>query len=200
MYRTSLAAAMAVAGLAFAAPPAVAQAPFNGPNCSGGVVSNAVIGIGAKEAAASSGLTIQEAHELIQAACADITTTVPRCEIGHGQAAQEAWRAVTWISTSSTSAPFSGASSASPRAAALSERLGACDGKADGAPTRPVQNVAVAAQLTGQVTFALTSARPFALRTTSMLPMHQSVCAVPLTVFVPKRANDAPIRNLPKRR
>jgi hypothetical protein len=90
MYRTSLAAAMAVAGLAFAAPPAVAQAPFNGPNCSGGVVSNAVIGIGAKEAAASSGLTIQEAHELIQAACADITTTVPRCEIGHGQAAQEA--------------------------------------------------------------------------------------------------------------
>jgi hypothetical protein len=90
MYRTSLAVAMAVAGLAFAVPPAVAQAPFNGPNCQGGVVSGAVIGIGAKEAAASFGLSVQEAHDLIQAACANITTNAPRCEIGHGQAAQQA--------------------------------------------------------------------------------------------------------------
>jgi hypothetical protein len=90
MNRTSLAAAVAVAGLAFAAPTAVAQAPFNGPNCQGGIVSDAVIGIGAKEAAANAGLTIQEAQDLIQAICADVTTNTPRCELGHGQAAEEA--------------------------------------------------------------------------------------------------------------
>jgi hypothetical protein len=90
MNRTSLAAAVAVAGLALAASPAVAQAPFNGPNCQGGIVSDAVIGIGAKEAAANAGLTIQEAQDLIQTVCADVTTNTPRCEIGHGQAAQEA--------------------------------------------------------------------------------------------------------------
>jgi hypothetical protein len=49
------------------------------------------IGIGAKEAAAANaGLTIQEAHDLIQAICADVTTNTPRCELGHGRAAQEA--------------------------------------------------------------------------------------------------------------
>ena len=57
-----------------------------------------------------------------------------------------------------------------------------------------------AAQLTGQVRFELTRAGPFVVRMTSMLPMHQSVCALPLTVFVPNSANDAPMRNLPKRR
>jgi hypothetical protein len=38
----------------------------------------------------------------------------------------------------------------------------------------------------------LTLAPPLRVRTTSMFPMHQSVCATPLTVFVPKSANDAP--------
>jgi hypothetical protein len=30
-----------------------------------------------------------------------------------------------------------------------------------------------------------------------MLPMHKSARDAPLTVFVPKRANDAPLRTLP---
>jgi hypothetical protein len=90
MSRASLALATAVVGLAFAAPPAAAQARFNGPNCGGGLVSQAVPGIGAKEASAALGLTVQEAHDLILSVCEGITTTTPRCEIGQGQAAQQA--------------------------------------------------------------------------------------------------------------
>ena len=92
MYRISLAAAMALVALALAAPPAVAQAPFVGPNCAGWITSDAVMGIGAKEASANLGLTVQEAHDLIIAACANApaNSPPPRCEVGHGQAAQQA--------------------------------------------------------------------------------------------------------------
>ena len=90
MYRLYVAVVLAAAGLALAAPPALAQAQFNGPNCTGGAVSQNVIGIGLPEAAANLGLTVQEAHALIEAACANITTNPPRCEIGHGEAAQRA--------------------------------------------------------------------------------------------------------------
>jgi hypothetical protein len=90
MYRLYVAVVLAAAGLALAAPQALAQAQFNGPNCTGGAVSQAVVGIGAKEASASLGLTVQEAQALIDAVCANITTNPPRCEIGHGEAAQQA--------------------------------------------------------------------------------------------------------------
>ena len=90
MRRTWFAIATAVVVLAFAAPPAVAQAPFVGPNCEGWFVSGAVIGIGAQEAAASLGLSVQEAQELIHAGCAGVTTNEPRCEVGHLEAAQQA--------------------------------------------------------------------------------------------------------------
>jgi hypothetical protein len=49
-----------------------------------------VPGIGAKEASANLGLTVQEAHALIEAVCANATTNTPRCELGHGEAAQRA--------------------------------------------------------------------------------------------------------------
>jgi hypothetical protein len=92
MHRFSLAIATAVAGLAFAAPSAVAEAPFVGPNCRGFVVSDAVIGIGAREAAARLGLSVQEAQDLITAACenAQANSTPPRCEVGQGNSAQQA--------------------------------------------------------------------------------------------------------------
>ena len=90
MHRVSLAVVISVAGLSFAAPPAMAQAEFNGPNCAGVFVSQAVPGIGAKEAAASLGLTIQEAHDLILTLCENVTTNAPRCEQGHEEAAQRA--------------------------------------------------------------------------------------------------------------
>jgi hypothetical protein len=90
MYRPYVAVVLAAAGLALAAPSALAEARFNGPNCTGGAVSQNVTGIGVKEAAANLGLTVQEAQALIDAACANITTNPPRCEIGHGEAAQRA--------------------------------------------------------------------------------------------------------------
>jgi hypothetical protein len=91
MHRASLLVLVSVAGLALAAPPAMADAGFNGPNCHGGVVSQAVgDGIGAKQAAASLGLSIQEAQDLILAACANVTTNTPRCEQGQGNAAEAA--------------------------------------------------------------------------------------------------------------
>jgi hypothetical protein len=90
MHRLYVAVVLAAASLALAAPPALAEAQFNGPNCTGGAVSQNVTGIGLKEAAANLGLTVQEAHALIDAACANITTNAPRCERGHGEAAQQA--------------------------------------------------------------------------------------------------------------
>ena len=90
MYRVSLAAVLSAVGLAFAASPAAAEAPLNGPNCSGWFVSDAVNGIGAHAAAAGVGLSVQEAQELIHAGCADATSNAPRCEIGQGNAAQAA--------------------------------------------------------------------------------------------------------------
>ena len=90
MYRISLAVATAIAGLAFAAPSAVAQAGFNGPNCQGGFISQNVTGIGFAELAANFGVSVQEGQDLIQAGCAGITTNAPRCEQGQGQAAQAA--------------------------------------------------------------------------------------------------------------
>jgi hypothetical protein len=53
-------------------------------------VSDAVIGIGAHEAAAQAGLSVKEAQELIHAGCAGVTTNEPRCEVGHLEAAQQA--------------------------------------------------------------------------------------------------------------
>jgi hypothetical protein len=90
MYRISVVAAMCGVGLGFAAPPALADASWNGPNCQGSTVSAAVMGIGAKEAAASFGLSVQEAQDFVRAACASATTTPPRCEAGQSQAAQQA--------------------------------------------------------------------------------------------------------------
>lgn len=90
MYRRLLASALSAAGLAFAAAPAAAQAPFVGPNCQGMLVSNNVVGIGAHEAAANLGLSVQQAQDLIQGFCENVTTTSPRCEVGHEAAAQAA--------------------------------------------------------------------------------------------------------------
>jgi hypothetical protein len=55
-------------------------------------VSNAVPGIGAHEAAANLGLSVQEAHDLIGAGCANAqeNSPSPRCEVGQLQAAEQA--------------------------------------------------------------------------------------------------------------
>ena len=93
MHRISVAAILSVVGLgAFAAPAAVAQAPFVGPNCQAWVISDDVRGVGAKEAAASVGLSIQEALDLIAIGCADAQeNSVPaRCEVGQSSAAEQA--------------------------------------------------------------------------------------------------------------
>jgi hypothetical protein len=90
MHRFPIAMVIAIAGLAFAAPPVFAKADLNGPNCEGWVVSQAVPGTGAKESAASLGLSVREAQELILAACANVTSNTPRCEQGHDEAAQGA--------------------------------------------------------------------------------------------------------------
>jgi hypothetical protein len=90
MHRIALAVATAVAGLAFAAPSAVAQAEFNGPNCQGGFISQNVMGIGLAELAANFGVSVQEGQALIQAGCASVTSDAPRCELGQGRAAQAA--------------------------------------------------------------------------------------------------------------
>jgi hypothetical protein len=82
--------AIALLGVALSAPGASAQASFNGPNCHGGAVSQAVPGIGAKEAAANLGLTVQQAQDLINALCANVTSNTPRCELGQGRAADQA--------------------------------------------------------------------------------------------------------------
>jgi hypothetical protein len=90
MHRGSIALVTSIAALAFAAPPASGAAEFNGPNCGAVLVSQAVPGVGAKEAAANLGLSVQEAHDLIMSVCAGVTTNTPRCEQGHGEAAQRA--------------------------------------------------------------------------------------------------------------
>ena len=91
MYRISLVAAVCVAMLAFAAPPAGAEATYNGPNCQGDLLSSNVTGIGAKEAAANFGFaSVQDAQDWIQAYCANRDTNVPRCELGQGEAAAQA--------------------------------------------------------------------------------------------------------------
>jgi hypothetical protein len=93
MYRISLAMAIAFVALASAAAPAGAQAPFVGPNCSGAIVSGAVIGIGAPEAAANAGFdSVQEAHDFIGVVCANAqeSSPPPRCEVGQLQAAEQA--------------------------------------------------------------------------------------------------------------
>src|SRR5215208_7278071 len=89
MYR-NLVAGLSVIGLAFATAPAGAEAPFVGPNCQGIILSANVAGIGAKEAAANLGLSVEQAQELIRALCAEVNATPPRCEVGQEQAAQQA--------------------------------------------------------------------------------------------------------------
>ena len=48
------------------------------------------MGIGAQEAAANLGLSVPEAQNLVRAACAGVTSNTPRCEGGHGHAADQA--------------------------------------------------------------------------------------------------------------
>jgi hypothetical protein len=93
MYRIALAVTIAFVVLAIAAVPGAAQAPFVGPNCSGAIVSNAVPGIGAPEAAANAGFdSVQDAHDFIGVVCANAqeSSPPPRCEVGQGQAAERA--------------------------------------------------------------------------------------------------------------
>ena len=91
MRHISVLAAIAAAA-AFAASPALATEDAQ--SCHGTFISSAVEGVGAKEAAAARGWTVQEAQGAIRFVCGQAENrafgTPPKCENGQATAADQA--------------------------------------------------------------------------------------------------------------
>ena len=92
MRRIWFAAAIAAAASTFATSPALAS--DDGQSCHGTFISTVVEGVGAKEAAAGFGWTVQEAQGVVRFVCGQADRrafgTPPKCENGQATAADQA--------------------------------------------------------------------------------------------------------------